>query len=292
MSNQEKRRSVLPNLSEVHVLLTPATLWYLVFLLAPVGLMFVYSFLTYSNFSVEWAFSLEAWTGTFTSATFEILSGTLLTGLLVCLLTLLFGYPVAYYMRFYLSELQGLFVLLFLVIVFWTSEIIRMIAWYPILNQNGFINIVLMDLGLIGKPLEFLLYSQFATIVGYLQNYVLFMAAPIYIAMSRIDEDLLEASATLRAKPRETFRYVVWPQSKPGIVIGFIFVFVMTIADTLVPQYLGSGGGTMSSTILSHINQTLNYPAAAADSFLLLASIFFVIYVATRWVDITDLYEV
>jgi ABC-type spermidine/putrescine transport system permease subunit I len=291
MSTQDTT-SLFERIDEVHLLVGPAMLWYFVFLICPLLLVAVYSFLTYSNFSVIWEFSLDAWTtGVINETVFEVFLTTLGMGLLTSFLALLFGYPMAYYMRFNMGQYTGMFVLIFLVIVFWTAEVIRMIGWYPILGTGGAINQILLWTGIIEEPLSWLLFSLFAQIVGYLQNYILFMAAPIYIALFRIDEDLLSASETLRATPVETFRYVVFPQSLPGIVIGFIFVFVMSVGDFIIPQILSGGTSTVTTIIYSNVATNLNYPTASALSIVLLTVIFLILYVPTRVVDITRIYE-
>lgn len=283
----------LNKVSQTHLLLAPAVLWYAIFLVLPLFVLVAYSFLTYENFGVLYEFSLGAWQNqVFNPTTMGVLGTTLAVAFLTTLITLILGFPVAYYMRFHMSQLGGTFLLLFMVIVFWTAQVIRMIGWYPILGQGGVINIVAHSLGLIETQISWLLFSEFSKLLGYVQNYVLFMAAPIYVALFRVEEDLLDASETLRGEPFETFRYVVWPQSLPGVVIGFIFVFVMSIGDFVIPVFLGPGGNSMTGLIYGEVSSNLNYPSASAMSVLLLIIIFGVIFTATRRVDITDLYEV
>ena len=283
---------VFDRLSQVHILLAPAVLWFAVFLVLPIVVLIAYSFFTYENFSVVYEFSLTAWQNrVFIDTTLSILAISLGIAFLTTLITLLIGYPAAYYMRFHMSQLGGTFLLLFLVIVFWTAEVIRMLGWYPILGEGGVLNTILLTLGVVDSQVQWLLFSEFSKLLGYVQNYVLFMAAPIYIALFRVGEDLLDASETLRAEPMETFRYVVWPQSLPGVLIGFIFVFVMSIGDFVIPQFLGPGGRSITGLIYSEVSTNLNYPGASAMSVLLLIIIFTVIFAATRRVDITDLYE-
>ena len=132
-------------------------------------------------------------------------------------------------------------------------------------------------------------WIPFSQLVGYLQNYVVFMAAPIFISLSQVDEDLLDASETLRGNPAETFVNVVWPLSKPGVAIGSMFVFVLSIGNFIVPQFLSGGESTVSTLIYLQINNGLNYPAAAALSIALLAVIFSLVFLLLRTVDITDI---
>ena len=278
------------SLSEIHVLTGPTVLWFTIFLLVPLAVVFVYSFLTYESFSVVWEFTLAPYTETVLSDT--VISTTIRTiviGLIVTAITLVFGYPIAYYLRFYLSEKAGIVLLLFLVIPFWTSAIIRTIGWIPILGQTGMINQVLLWIGVIDKPLSILLFSPISQALGYLQNYVVFMAAPIYISLSQIDEDLLDASETLRGNHVATFRHVTLPLSLPGVAIGCMFTFVLTIGNFSVPSFLSGGQGTISTLIYDSVNRGLRYPDAAAMSIMLLLIIFIFVYALLRTVDITEI---
>jgi ABC-type spermidine/putrescine transport system permease subunit I len=278
------------SLGEIHALTGPTVLWFALFLLVPLGVVLVYSFLTYGSFSVIWEFTLDSYTETVLSDT--IISATVLTvgiGLVVTFITLLFGYPIAYFLRFHLSETAGILLLLFLVIPFWTSGVVRTLGWLPILGQTGVINKTLISIGVIDQPLEVLLYSPLSMAVGYLQNYVVFMASPIYISLAQIDEDLLDASETLRGNHIETFRHVTLPLSLPGVAIGCMFTFVLTVGNFSVPNFLSGGQGTITTLIYSSVNRGLRYPDAAAMSIMLLLIIFIFVYALLRTVDITEI---
>jgi len=278
------------SLGEIHVLTGPTVTWFLLFLVVPMGMVIIYSFLTYDSFSVIWQFTLDPYTKTVLSDT--VLSATVLTlgiGLVVTAITLVFGYPIAYFLRFYLSETAGIILLLFLVIPFWTSGIVRTLGYLPILGRTGVINQTLIAIGLLDQPISALLFSPVSMAIGYLQNYVVFMAAPIYISLSQIDEDLLDASETLRGNPIETFRNVTLPMSLPGVAIGCMFTFVLTIGNFAVPSFLSGGQGTISTLIFDSVNRGLRYPDASAMSIMLLLIIFVFVYALLLTVDITDI---
>ncbi|WP_440009571.1 ABC transporter permease [Halomicrococcus sp. SG-WS-1] len=276
--------------AETSLLVGPTLLWFTVLLLFPLGVILYYSFLTYSSFSVIHEFTLEAWrTSVFDETVYDVFVRTLTIGATVTVVTLLFGYPLAYFLRFYMSQTGGIVLLLFLVIPFWTSGVIRTLGWYPVLGRTGVVNKLLVSSGLLQEPLGWLLFSPFSQIVGYLQNYVVFMAAPIYISLAQIDPDLLDASETLRGNPLATFRHVTWPLSLPGVVIGSIFVFVLSIGNFTVPQFLSGGESTITTLIYLSVNSGLNYPAASALSIALLVVIFAFVYGLTRLVDITEI---
>ena len=285
----ESLRARLSGMSEVAGLVSPTVAWFLVFLIAPLVVILYYSFLTYSSFNVINEFTLTAWQSVFEPTIYEVFARSLVIGVVVTAVCLVFGYPLAYYLRFFTTQNGGILLLLFLVIPFWTSAVIRTVGWYPILGRTGIINQLLIQAGLIGGPIDVLLFSPFSQIVGYLAAYVVFMAAPIYISLSQIDEDLLDASETLRGNPVETFRYITLPLSLPGVAIGVIFVFVLSIGDFTVPQFLSGGTGTITTLIYLAVNNGLNYPNAAALSISLLVIIFAIVYVLTRFVDISKI---
>lgn len=277
-------------LSRAHLLVLPTAIWFAIFLLVPLFVILMYSFLTYQSFSVVYEFTLGAWVNLLTDWNiYQTFARTLTVGVTVTALTLLIGYPLAYYLRFYTSKTGGIVLLLFLVIPFWTFSVIRTIGWIPILGRSGAINQVLLGLGVVSEPLDWLLFSTFAQILGYLQEYIVFMAAPIFISLSRIDEDLLEASETLGGNPIETFRYVTLPQSLPGVAIGVIFVFVLSVGNFTVPRFLSGGESTITTLIFFNVNNGLRYPSAAALSIALLVVIFLIIYAIVRTVDITKI---
>jgi len=261
---------------------------FLSFLIIPMVIIIIYSFLQYESFNVIFEFSLSAWQETLLNPkTYELYFRSLLMAALVTILSLFFGYPLAYYLRFYLDPKTGIFVLLFLVIPFWTADILRVIAWVPVLSRQGIINSVLVSSGVIDGPLDWLLFSPIAQLFAYLQSYVVFMAAPIYISLSQIDEDLLAASATLSATKYETLRYVTLPLSKAGISIGSIFVFTLTIGNLNIATELSGGTQNVTMKIVSFINTGLFYPKASAIAIPLLIIIVLSVYVLLNFVDIT-----
>jgi ABC-type spermidine/putrescine transport system permease subunit I len=278
------------SLSEIQVLTGPTVAWFVLFLLVPLAVVLVYSFLSYESFSVVWEFSLGSYTDTvFSETVISTTARTIGIGLVVTAVTLVFGYPLAYFLRFNLGEKAGIILLLFLVIPFWTSGVVRTLGWIPILQQNGAINQSLIAIGLISEPLTWLLFSPLSQIFGYLQNYVVFMASPIFISLAQIDEDLLDASETLRGNRLETFRHVTFPLSLPGVAIGCMFTFVLTVGNFSVPSFLSGGQGTISTLIYDSVNSGLRYPDAAAMSIMLLVIIFAFVYALLRRIDITEI---
>lgn len=278
------------SLGEIHLLTLPTVIWFTVFLIVPLLVVIYYSFLTYTSFAVSYELTLDAWRNILSSGTVQrTFVRTIAVGLAVTFLTLVFAYPIAYYLRFHTSQLFGIILLLFLVIPFWTSDLIRTIGWYPILGRSGLFNLILIGSGVIDQPVRWFIFTVFSQVIGYLQNYLVFMAAPIYISLAQIDEDLLDASETLRGDPVATFRKVTWPLSLPGVAIGCMFTFVLAIGNLIIPQFLSSGESTISILIYSEVQRGLQYPNASALSITLLAVIFVFVFALLRVVDISDI---
>jgi putative spermidine/putrescine transport system permease protein len=278
------------SLDEAHLLSLPTALWFSVFLLVPLAVITVYSFMSYSNFNVIFEVTLDPWINALASDTAQsVFVRTLTVGVLITAITLVLAYPLAYFLRFYTSELMGIVLLLFLVIPFLTSELIRTLGWFPVLGRSGAINWFLMSSGITDEPVRWLIFSLFSQIIGYLQNFLVFMAAPIYISLSQVDEDLLDASNTLRADSLATFRNVTWPLSLPGVAIGCMFTFVLAIGNLTIPQFLSAGDATVTMLIYQAVQRGLHYPNASALSILLLAVIFAFVFTLFRVVDISEI---
>jgi putative spermidine/putrescine transport system permease protein len=207
--------------------------------------------------------------------------------LTVWLITLVVGFFIAYFLAFHIRSLT-MQIALFLVctVPFWTSNVIRTISWIPLLGRNGLINSALVKAGLIREPIEWLIFSDFSVIVALVHLYTLFMIVPIFNSMMRIDRALIEAAHDAGASGWQTIWNVVVPLSKPGIVIGSIFVITIVMGDFVT---VGVMGGQQIASVGKVINTqmgALQFPPAAANSVILLIAVLAIIAVLTRLVDI------
>lgn len=206
---------------------------------------------------------------------------------IVWLITLVIGFMVALFLSFCVSSLQMQVVLFLLcTIPFWTSNVIRMISWIPLLGRNGLVNSTLQDAGLIDAPLEWLLYSQFSVTLAFVHLYTLFMVVPIFNSMMRIDRSLLEAAHDAGASTWQTLTNIIIPLSRPGIIIGSIFVITIVMGDYLT---IGVMGGQQIPSVGKIINVEMTYlqfPAAAANAVILIIITLMIIFAMTKLVDI------
>ncbi|SES34138.1 putative spermidine/putrescine transport system permease protein [Tranquillimonas rosea] len=274
----------------------PMALVFFVFFLLPLAVTIIVSFWEFTQYSIEPALVFQNYTDVFSGCLEELpgLCVTLATYLstlkfcfLVWLTTLLIGFTVAYFLAFHVRTLpvQVAFFLL-CTIPFWTSIVIRMISWIPLLGRNGLVNGFLIDIGVTDTPLEWLLYSDFAVVLALTHLYALFMVVPIFNSMMRIDRSLIEAAADSGATGVQTLTSVIIPLAKPGIIIGSIFVITIVMGDFLTIGIMGGQQiASVGKTIQTQI-QYLQFPIAAANAVLLLIAVTFAISALLKMVDI------
>jgi putative spermidine/putrescine transport system permease protein len=266
----------------------PLTLVLGLFLLLPLVAIVVVSFFDYDSVQLIPAFILGNYRDVlFSSVTWATYLNTIKYAAITWAVTLLIGFPVAYYLAFHVRS-RAVQTALFLVctVPFLTSNIIRMISWIPFLGRNGLINGFLMRLGAIHAPLEFLLYSDFSIVLAFVHLYVLFMITPIFNAMMRMDRSLIEAAVDAGATPWQVVRDVVIPLVKPGIAIGSIFVVTLVMGDFVTVSVMGGGQRASVGLMIHNEISLLQYPAACANAVVLLLVVLLMVAVIMRTVNI------
>jgi putative spermidine/putrescine transport system permease protein len=171
-------------------------------------------------------------------------------------------------------------------IPFWTSNIIRMISWIPLLGKNGLVNQTLIGAGLINEPLQWLLYSSFSVCLAFVHLYTLFMVVPIFNTMMRIDKSLIEAARDGGASGLQILTNVIIPLSKPGIMIGSIFVIALVMSDFVTTRFMSGSQLANVGRLISNDIGLLQYPSAAATAVVLLITVLLIIGAMLRLVDI------
>jgi putative spermidine/putrescine transport system permease protein len=250
----------------------PLTLILLVFLVIPIAVIMMYSVWRFTGFQTLPDFTFANYVQLLTSSTtysnyFTAIKLTLITWVI----SVIIAFVASYFLVFDVVEMSTKIVLFLLCVVpFWTSGVIRNIAWIPLLGRNGLINQILVQSGIISEPLEFLLFSEFAVVLAYVHVYTLFMLAPIFNTMARISPELLEAARDNGAKGWQVFWYVVLPLCKPGVAIGTIFVITLTMGDFTAVRLLGGGqAGTVAYGMSNQI-AFVQFPVAGANAIMLL----------------------
>lgn len=273
----------------------PFSATFALFFLIPLMLVLMISFWDYNDYEIIPAFTFRNYTDIFAGCvggedlctTFRTYLSTFKFSVLVWAITLVLGFAVAYFLAFHVRSV-GMQTLLFILctVPFWTSNVIRMISWVPLLGRHGLVNNTLIGIGLIDEPIEWLLFSDFSVVLAFVHLYTLFMIVPIFNSMMRIDRSLLEAASDAGASAWQTLWNVVVPLSRTGIIIGSIFVITIVMGDFVT---VGVMGGQQIASIGKTIQvQTayLQFPIAAANAVILLAIVLMIIWALTRLVDI------
>jgi putative spermidine/putrescine transport system permease protein len=214
-------------------LVAPGVIWMALFLVLPILMMIYVSFWTQTTFKIEPVLTAKSWQTFFASDTYlSSLWTTLRIWLIVLAMTLLVGYPTALFVGLFVRNKTLQTVLLVLCIIpFWTSFLIRVLAWRPMLGKEGAINIVLQAAGIIDQPIDALLFTELSVVIGMTQIYVVFMVGPVAFMLGRIDPNIIEAARDLGAGFGRIFRTIILPLSMPGVVVGAIFVSVMVLGE-------------------------------------------------------------
>jgi putative spermidine/putrescine transport system permease protein len=278
-------KSLLPTYLQV----TPLALVLFFFFVVPVLLVIIVSFLKYQMLvGIVAQFTLKNYVDLLTNpTTWALYLSTIKFTLIVLVLTFVLGFWIAYFLVFHVRNLLtaiGLFLLC--TIPFWTSNIIRMISWRPVLGREGLINSGLMKAGFIDQPLDWLLFSDFSVVVAYVHLFTLFMIVPIFNSMARIDKSLLEAAVDAGATRWGVVWNVVLPLCKTGIALGTLFVVTLVMGDFFVVTVMSGGlSGSATSGIFNDL-QFLNYPRAAANAVILLVVVLLIAAAIFRLVDV------
>ena len=273
----------------------PLATVFALFFLIPLALVLMVSFWDYNQYEMLPAFSFKNYVSVFEGClsgdemcvTFKTYLSTFKFCLLVWFLTLVIGFAVSYFLAFHVRS-SGMQVVLFVLctIPFWTSNVIRMIAWVPLLGRNGLVNSALVGVGAVDQPVEWLLFSNFSVVLAFVHLFTTFMIVPIFNSMMRIDRSLLEAAADSGATAWQTLWNVIVPLCRTGIIIGSIFVITIVMGDFVTIGVMGGQQIASVGKIIQVQTSYLQFPLAAANAVILLALVLMIIWALPRLVDI------
>jgi putative spermidine/putrescine transport system permease protein len=276
----------------------PLTTVFALFFLIPLALVLMVSFWDYNQYEMLPGFTFKNYIAIFNGClsrneygdmcvTVKTYLSTFKFSLLVWLLTLVIGFTVSYFLAFHVKS-TGVQVVLFVLctIPFWTSNVIRMIAWVPLLGRNGLVNDVLTTMGLVDKPIEWLLFSDFSVVLAFVHLFTTFMIVPIFNSMMRIDRSLIEAASDSGATAWQTLWNVIVPLCRTGIIIGSIFVITIVMGDFVTIGVMGGQQIASVGKIIQVQTSYLQFPLAAANAVVLLSLVLMIIWALTRMVDI------
>lgn len=269
-------------------LLAPGILWMLLFLVVPMLMMVYVSFWTQTTFQISPILTVKSWVTFFTTDTYlSALWTTVRIWLIVLVATLVVGYPAALFVGLFVRNKTTQTVLLvFCVIPFWTSFLIRVLAWRPMLGKEGAINLILQGIGIIDAPIEVLLFSELSVIIGMTQIYCVFMVGPIAFMLGRIDQSVIEAAQDLGAGFWRIFRTIILPLTMPGVVVGAIFVSVMVLGEFATAAALSGRKVNLLGNIIVTQVGSLKWAFAAVVGVVLTILMGIVVAALLRIVDL------
>ena len=211
---------------------------------------------------------------------------TYLDSLVIALLgtigCLFIGYPMAYGIA-KTSPSKRTLLLMLIILPFWTSFLLRVYAWIGILSPRGYINTLLINVGLISTPLP-LIDNTFATVLGIIYCYLPFMILPLYAFLEKIDHALLEAAYDLGARPFQAFTRIIWPLSLPGVIAGSLLVFIPAVGEFVIPELLGGSQTLMIGKVIwNEFFTNRAWPIAAALAVVMLVCLILPIAIFQRY---------
>lgn len=271
-------------------LAVPPYLWLALFFVLPVILIVAISFRPEAgpiDFDDPWNPTLVQYQRVFeTPAYLRLLGVSILMALGIAAASTLLAYPIAYFLTFRAGRRAPIY-LLFLLVPFAISYLLRVMAWRMMLGQEGAINSFLEAIGLISEPLDLLLYSRAAVMITLTYVWIPFAALPIYAAMQRIDRGHLEAAADLGAGPWSRFARVTLPLSLPGALAAFFMVFIPTVGEYVTPSLVGGTEGIMYGNLIQEFFTSAgSWAIGAALSVIMLVVTLVLVVVALRLVDV------
>ena len=265
--------------------LTTIWLWLFIFALVPFVLIVIASFMSHSEGNlIQLPFTLLNYQQLNNSVYFHIFGKSLLIAGITTILCLLLGYPFAYIIARVHTRYKSILIL-FVIIPFWTSSLIRSYALIAMIKAKGILNSILLGLGIIDHPLQ-ILFTNSAVIIGLVYNLLPFMILPIITNVERLDHRLLDAARDLGANHFTTFARIIIPLTLPGIIAGSILVFLPAMTIFYIPDILGGAKSILLGNLIQ--NQFFiaqNWPRGSAVSVVLtfvLATLIFIHFISSR----------
>lgn len=263
-------------IDKIWLLMLPALLFLLIFLVFPLLKIFIYSLFDPS-------FTLVHYKRFFNEPAYlNVLFSTIKTGLLVTITCIILGYPVAYMLASVTDKARNI-LFIFVLLPFWTSFLVRTYAWIVILQKEGILNKFLLSIGIIDEPLK-MVHNTPGVIIGLTHVLLPFMILPLYSIMKSIDMDLVKSAQSLGATPFKSFTKIFLPLTIPGIAAGSILVFIISIGYYVTPALLGGEKDTMISQLIEQqISSQLNWGFGSAIALILLLLILVLLYLFNRF---------
>lgn len=271
------------NRKEKNILLIPPALWMGIFFVAPLLVVLAFSFIQRGDYGeLVYSLTLENYIRSFDPLYMQTLWRSTYVALTSTVICLVLGYPLAWYIARQ-SEVTRKWLLVLLIVPFWTNFLVRTYAWIFILRTEGLLNSILLNIGLIQTPTN-ILFTETAVVIGLVYTYLPFMVLPIYVSMEKLDRTLIEASRDLGANAWNSFRKIILPLTRPGIISGCILVFVPCLGAYITPDLLGGARNLMIGNLIQiQFLSARDWPFGSALSFILMAIVLLLLLIYARF---------
>lgn len=280
----------MENRSRIAVLVSPPAIFLTILFLLPLGIMALFTFRQGTIGDARNIFTLEHYSTFIANTSFQrVLWRSFLISLWVSFYTIALSYPIAYYLVFNAGS-HKMVLLTIIIVPAWVSYLLRVLAWKVILGSTGILASFFTWIGIELPGSAFLLYSPDAVIVTLVYVWIPFVALPIFAALERIDPSLLEAAYDLGCTKIEAFLRVTLPLSLPGVVAGFLFVFIPTVGEYVTPALVGGPNGLMFGNLIQdQFLRGLNWPLGSLMSLAMLVVVLVPLVVFGRFIKLSDL---
>ncbi len=262
-----------------------------VFFALPLALTAVWSVFERTQFWMEPGFTLFAYENFFTSARLWNFLASMYHSLISVIMCLVFGFPISVFVRRRIPQVAQHRVVLLFILPFMVSEIIRIFCLRPVLQRNGLVNYVLMEMGIISEPITAILYTPTGVIIGEVLSFLPFIIFSGFLAMEAVPKHIFEICEDLGANTYRTFKDVILPLAAPGIFAGSVFIFVNGIGVALLPNTLGGPGAVNAGLIATQAITALDFPLAMAVSAIMMGTLMTLLYIGHKLFDLTHILD-
>jgi len=246
--------------------------WFLLFLIVPIAVIFLYSFWRQEYISIIPQFTIDNYAQFLANPIhIPLFLRSLGISAAVTMGSIGLAYPAAYFLAFRVRKYK-IPLLLALMAPFWTSYLLIVYAWKIILGYDGILNSLLLNLRLVEQPVDLLLYSPFAVIITLIHIWSPWLVLPLYASLEKMDKSLLEAAMDLGATPTQAFLRVTLPLTWPALIVAVLFVFVPTVGEFVTPALVGGPQGYMYGNLIeNYFHLGFNWPLGSSLAFVMLA---------------------
>ncbi len=273
------------------LLALPGIFWLVFFFMLPLIIILALSIMTPSRGGIGGAvpLTLDNYDDAFGGVYFRVIEQSLITALTTTVICLIIGYPLAFFIATQKRPFMKQMGLFLVILPFWTNFLVRTYAMRTILGQQGPINAVLLNLGLIDEPVR-MLNTQYAVIAGLVYGFLPFMVLPIYATVEKFNFSLVEAAHDLGANDWHAFRRVILPLTLPGVVAGVLLVFIPSIGAFVTPDLLGGTDGFMLGNLIQRQFRGSggNWPRGSAISIVMMVLVSASVFIYLRWGERED----